>query len=56
MSHKKKVDYSVIKTVLRFLTLGASIASLIISISNWSSIKWLERVQDNVIEKVLFHE
>jgi hypothetical protein len=52
--YTKKERYSILKLVIRILTLGIAIAALVISLQNKRDIKWIENVQDNVIEKVLF--
>lgn len=52
--YNKKKRYSVLKMILRIITLGISITALTISLQNRENIKWLEDVQVNVIEKVLF--
>jgi hypothetical protein len=50
----KKEHYSNLKMALRLLTLAIAILALVMSISNRSEIKWQEKVQDNIIESVLF--
>lgn len=52
--YNKKERYSVLKLILRVITLGIAIAALIISLNNRKDLKWLESVQDNVVEKLMF--
>lgn len=52
--YNKKERYSVLKLILRVITLGIAIAALIISLNNRRDLKWLESVQDNVVEKLMF--
>lgn len=52
--YNKKERYSILKLILRILTLGIAVAALIISLNNRKDLKWLESVQDNVIEKLMF--
>jgi hypothetical protein len=54
--YNKKARYSVLKTILRVITLGIATTALVISLSNRSDIQWLEHEQDNIILKVLFNE
>lgn len=55
--NKKKLQrYGILKLILRILTLGIAILSLIISLQNKKDIEWLNDVQMNVIEKVLFKD
>lgn len=51
----KKEHYSRLKLVLRFITLSVAILALVIALKNRSEIKWMEKVQDNIIEKTLFN-
>lgn len=52
--YNKKERYSVLKLILRVITLGIAIAALIISLNNRRDLKWFESVQDNVVEKLMF--
>jgi hypothetical protein len=54
--YNKKARYSVLKTILRVITLGIATTALVISLNNRSDIQWLEHEQDNIILKVLFNE
>jgi hypothetical protein len=42
--------------ILRLINLGIAIAALVIALQNRAMIKFLEAVQDNVIEQALFPE
>lgn len=50
----KKERYSILKLVLRIITLGIATAALIIALQNRKDLQWMEHVQDNVIEKLMF--
>jgi hypothetical protein len=50
----KNQHYSYLKMVLRVLTLGISIWALIVAYQAKNTAEWVEKVQDNVIEEVLF--
>jgi hypothetical protein len=43
-----------LKMFLRLLTLGVAVAALVLTLMNRSDIKWQEKVQDGIIEGVLF--
>jgi hypothetical protein len=50
----KNQHYSYLKMILRVLTLGISIWALIVAYQAKNTAEWVEKVQDNVIENVLF--
>jgi hypothetical protein len=54
--YNKEKRYSILKTILRVITLGLAITSLVISLQNKTAINWLTHEQDNIILKVLFNE
>lgn len=53
-NYGKKERYSILKLVLRIVTLGIAIAALVIALQNRRDLRWMEHVQDNVIEKLMF--
>lgn len=53
-NYGKKERYSILKLVLRIVTLGIATAALIIALQNRRDLRWMEHVQDNVIEKLMF--
>ena len=54
MKYNKKARYSIIKLVLRVLTLGIATTALIIALQNRGELKWMEKQQDLMIELGLF--
>lgn len=55
-SYTKKERYSVLKLTLRIITLGIAISALMISIQNKEDIRWIESINENIIEKIMFPE
>jgi len=53
-SKVKSEHYSTLKMLLRIITLGVAIWALVMSYQNKQSIKWLEGIQDNIVEKLMF--
>lgn len=51
---KKKDRYSLLKTILRILTLGIAIWALVIAYEAKNTSEWVNDKQDNVIEQLLF--
>jgi len=50
----KNERYSVLKTVLRVATLTIATIALVVAMQNRRDVKWLQMVQDNVIETLMF--
>lgn len=50
----KNQHYSYLKMFLPILTLGISIWALVVAYQAKNSAEWVEKVQDNIIEGVLF--
>jgi len=54
MKNKRNQNYSILKTILRIITLGIAVWALIISYQAKSMSEWVDKKQDNIIEQVLF--
>jgi hypothetical protein len=52
--YKRDKRYDIINLVFKFLTLGIAITALIIALQAKRDIKWIENIQDNVIERLMF--
>jgi hypothetical protein len=52
--YKRGKRYDIINLVFKFLTLGIAITALIIALQAKRDIKWIENIQDNVIERLMF--
>jgi hypothetical protein len=53
---KAKIEhYSILKMILRIVTLGIAVWALVLSYQNKQKIDWIEGVQDNVIETLMFN-
>jgi hypothetical protein len=52
----KSEHYSTLKTIIRIITLGVAIWALVLSYQNKQHLEWLEGVQDNVVEKLMFRD
>lgn len=50
----KGEHYSTLKMILRIITLAIALWALIVTYQNKKSIEWLQGVQDNVVEKLMF--
>lgn len=51
---KKEQNYSTLKTVLRIITLGIAIWALVVAYQAKSLSEWVDKKQENVIEKIMF--
>jgi len=54
MKNKKNKNYSILKMILRIITLGVAVWALIIAYQAKSMSEWVNKKQDNIIEQVLF--